>query len=158
MQGIHLSLISEKSRSEFIVAPILLASRELSGDVIAIYSGQSLNVDPAKGLVGECDFILARSQPLPVLRAPLITIVEAKRNDIELGLGQCAAQMVGARQFNEHRGSPNATVFGCVTTGDVWQFLKLEANQLGLDRQRYNIDKLATILAIIQAMIASSAP
>ena len=39
MQGIQLSLISEKSRSEFIVAPILLAGRELSGNRFGIYSG-----------------------------------------------------------------------------------------------------------------------
>ena len=157
-RGTRLALVSEKSRSEFIVAPILLACRELSGDIVAIYSGQNLNVDPSKGLLGECDFILARSEPLPVLHAPLITIVEAKRNDIELGLGQCAAQMVGARQFNLQRGRPVGSMFGCVTTGEVWQFLKLEASQLGLDRQRCNIDKLGMILAVIQAMIATSAP
>jgi hypothetical protein len=93
-----------------------------------------------------------------VLHAPLITIVEAKRNDIDFGLGQCAAQMVGARQFNEHRGRAFGLMFGCVTTGDVWRFLKLDASQLGLDRQRYNIDKLGTILAVIQGMIAASAP
>ncbi len=156
--GTQLSLVSEKSRSEFIVAPILLACRELSGDAIAIYSGQNLNVDPAKGLHGECDFILARVAALAGTARSLITIVEAKRNDIELGLGQCAAQMVGARQFNEHRGRVGGSVFGCVTTGEVWQFLKLEASQLGLDRLRCNIDKLGTILAVIQAMIASSAP
>src|SRR5579862_5181915 len=57
-QGMQLSLISEKARSEFIVAPVLLASRELSGNRFAIYSGQRLDVDLAKGLVGECDFIL----------------------------------------------------------------------------------------------------
>ena len=33
-------------------------------------------------------------------------IVEAKRGDIELSLGQCAAQMVGARLFNKKAGRP----------------------------------------------------
>lgn len=68
-QGIHLSLISEKSRSEFVVAPVLLAGRELSGNRLAIYSGLRLDVDASRGLVGECDFILAASEPvLPLLR------------------------------------------------------------------------------------------
>ena len=40
-----LSLISEKSRSEFIVVPILLAAKELCGGRLAIFSGQRLDVD-----------------------------------------------------------------------------------------------------------------
>ncbi len=90
----QLALVSEKARSEFVVAPILLAAREMSRETLTIYSGQRLDVDPERGLQGECDFILALSAPLPRLRAPLLIIVEAKKNDIEAGLGQCVAQMV----------------------------------------------------------------
>jgi hypothetical protein len=108
----QLTLLSEKARSEFIVVPILVAVRELSQDTIAIYSGQRLDVQPERGLVEECDFILARTPPVPVLRAPIVTIVEAKKNDIEVGLGQCVAQMVGARLFNERarRDNPSSGV------------------------------------------------
>src|SRR6266853_1830318 len=48
-RGTRLALISEKARSEFIVAPILLAGREITGDRIAIFSGQRLGVDPGRG-------------------------------------------------------------------------------------------------------------
>src|SRR5437868_8237358 len=82
-QGIKLSLISEKARSEFIVAPILLASRELSGNAFAIYSGQRLDVDPVLGLTGECDFILTAAEAVLPRQAPIATVVEAKKNDIE---------------------------------------------------------------------------
>src|SRR5260370_39781193 len=97
----ELALVSEKARSEFIVSPILLASRRLSHNAISIYSGQRLDVQPEQGLVGECDFILAASPPVPTLRSPLVTIVEAKKNDIEVGLGQCLAPLGGGRSFNE---------------------------------------------------------
>jgi hypothetical protein len=97
-RGTRLALISEKARSEFIVVPILLAARELSGDHFAIYSGQRLDVDQDKGLGGECDFILAVGPALPPLHAPIMTVMEAKKNDIEVGLGQCIAQMVGRSQ------------------------------------------------------------
>ena len=90
-RGMELALVSEKARSEFIVAPLLLGVRELSGERISILSGQRLDVDPGRHLLGECDFILALSDPLSRLRAPLVTIVEAKKNDIEAGLGQCIA-------------------------------------------------------------------
>jgi len=153
-KGMQLTLLSEKARSEFIVVPILLASRELSHNAIAIYSGQRLDVNPEKGLVGECDFILARTPPVPLLRAPLVTIVEAKKNDIEGGLGQCVAQMVGARMFNENAGKPGAHVFGCVTTGEAWQFLRLEPAAVSIDRARYYIDNVGAILAVLQAIIS----
>jgi hypothetical protein len=157
-RGMALSLTSEKARSEFIVSPILLASRELSHNAISIYSGQRLDVQSEKGLVGECDFILAVSRPVPVLRSPLITIVEAKKNDIDLGLGQCIAQMVGARIFNERHGHEIRPLFGCVTTGETWQFLRLEDSIVGLDEIRYFIVNVGLLLAVWQAVIAACQP
>ena len=68
-RGIRQVLLSEKARSEFIVVPILLACQELGPGPISIYSGQRLDIDPGRGLVGECDFILAATSPLPALRA-----------------------------------------------------------------------------------------
>ena len=151
-RGTRLALISEKARSEFIVVPILLAARELSGDRFAIYSGQRLDVDPDKGLVGECDFILALGPALPPLHAPLMTVVEAKKNDVEGGLGQCIAQMIAARQFNEAAGRTTSPVYGCVTTGETWQFLRLAGQVALLNRERYYLDNVAGILGALQAI------
>lgn len=150
----QLAYISEKARSEFIVAPILLTSRDLSGHQISIYSGQRLDVAPSLGLMGECDFIVAYTPPLPLLQAPIMTIVEAKKNDIESGLGQCAAQMVGAHLFNQQRGSQITTIYGIVTTGETWQFLKLENTVLSMDTQRYYIIHVDVLLGILQSIIA----
>jgi hypothetical protein len=149
-----LPLTSEKARSEFIVLPVLVASRDLAGKAFTIYSGQNLNVDSARGLVGECDFVLARTPSLPDLTAPLVTIVEAKRAEIEPAIGQCAAQMVGATLFNEQNGRPVKAMHGCVTTGEAWQFLRLAESRLEIDRQRYYIDNPGLILAIFQSIVA----
>ena len=100
-KGRPLAFGSEKARSEFILVPILLASRELHHDSFSIYSGERLDSDPSRGLNGECDFILTNTPPLPVIQAPIVVIVEAKKNDIEAGLGQCVAPMVGAQLFNQ---------------------------------------------------------
>jgi hypothetical protein len=145
-------LTSEKARSEFIVVPILLACQELSTQSIAIFSGQRLDVDPEHGLIGECDFILATTPSIPALQAPLVTIVEAKKHDIESGVWQCVAQMVGARIFNERSGVVDREVFGCVTNGEAWQFLKLTNQVARIDRQRYYIDNVGGILAAFQAV------
>ncbi len=153
VRGMRLALLSEKSRGEFIVAPILLAVRELSGDRIAILSGQRLDVDPDRRLVGECDFILALSEPVPLLRAPLLTMVEAKKHDIEAGLGQCLAQMVAAQVYNERAGLLLPAIFGCVTTGESWQFLRLTGKTGTLDQDRLYINNVGGILAALRAAI-----
>ena len=147
------ALVSEKARSEFLVVPILTAACELTALEVAIYSGQRLDVDPARGLLGECDFIVGLTPPVPRLRAPLITVLEAKKADIELALGQCAAQMVGARLFNERAGQGQIRVYGCVTTGEVWQFLRLEPTELIIARTRFFLDNVGGILAAIRAIL-----
>src|SRR5207244_829834 len=73
-RGMQLALVSEKARSEFIVAPLLLAVREAAGGSVAILSGQRLDVDASRRLQGECDFLLVRSEPVPRLRAPLMAV------------------------------------------------------------------------------------
>src|SRR3954451_15603489 len=104
------ALVSEKARSEFLVTPMLLACRDLVSGDLSIYSGQRLDGDADLGLTGECDYILALTPRAPFAR-PAVTVLEAKRGDIELGLGQCVAQMVGARLFNEHSGSSLGLMF-----------------------------------------------
>jgi hypothetical protein len=99
-------------------------------------------------------FILALSPPVPRLRARLVTIVEAKKNDIEAGLGQCVAQMVAARLFNERADQHLPAVFGCVTTGETWQFLRLEGDIVAINRTRFFINTVGLILAALRAILA----
>ncbi len=152
-RGMQLALMSEKARSEFIVAPILLAVRELSGGRVAILSGQRLDVDPGRRLVGECDFLLTLSDPVPRLRAPLVTIVVAKKHDIESGLGQCVAQMVAASLYNERSGLSFPSIYGCITTGENWQFLKLAGTAVTIEHSRLYLDNVGGILAALQATL-----
>ncbi len=152
-RGLRQVLLTEKARSEFIVVPVLLACQDLSREPISIYSGQRLDVDPARGLIGECDFILAATDPVPALRAPLMIIVEAKKNDVESGVWQCIAQMVGARVFNERSGRAPSPVHGCVTNGEAWQFLRLVDQLAEIDVRRYYIDNVAGILAVFRWIV-----
>jgi hypothetical protein len=149
-------LLSEKARSEFLVVPLLLACEDLRPGSVTIYSGVRLDMDAERGLIGECDFILAPTPPLPALRAPLVAIVEAKKQDIEAGTWQCVAQTVGARLFNERANTQQTSVFGCVTTGENWQFLRLKDNVAAVDTRRYYIDNPGGILAVFQRILADS--
>ena len=153
-RGTRLALISEKSRSEFIVVPILLTARELSKDRFAIFSGQRLDIDASRGLAGECDFLLSIGPSLPPLHDPIAAIVEAKKNDVESGLGQCVAQLVAANEFNQQAGRMTRTLYGCVTTGEAWQFLKLNGQRVELAKKRYYLDDVPGILGSWVAVVA----
>lgn len=152
-RGMDNGMQNEKARSEFIIAPVLLAFRETMGRRISVLSGTTFNVDAANGLNGECDFILAPFEPLPVIREPLLTIVEAKREDIEAGVPQCLAQMVAARIYNEGKGLKGRPVFGCVTSGEIWAFLRIDGSNAMLDTDRFYLGDPQSILAALRRCV-----
>jgi hypothetical protein len=140
---------TEKARSEFLIAPILAEVRRQLGYRIALFSGTEFNVDPAQGLQGSCDFILSASEEQLYIDAPVMTIVEAKREDIIGGLGQCVAAMVAAQQFNEKKGQPIAKVYGAVTSGTNWRFLVLEGSRVAIDSPEYYVSQIDRILGVL---------
>jgi len=148
-----LALISEKARSEFIIAPVLIALSDILNQSISIYSGVRFDVSPDEGLQGICDFIICKSPLLPTVQAPAVILVEAKKSDIEGGLGQCASEMVAARRFNREEGLEEHPIYGCVTTGELWQFLCLDGDSLSIDPDKKYIKELPKILGIFFQMI-----
>jgi hypothetical protein len=140
---------TEKAKSEFIVAPILAELRELRHQQISLFSGLEFNVDEAQGLTGRCDYIISQSPLQFSLTAPILVMVEAKNDNINEGLGQCMAEMIAAQRFNQREGNETKTIYGCVTTGSVWRFLKLEEKQIWIDDKQYFIESLETILGIL---------
>jgi hypothetical protein len=153
--SLKIAFTSEKSRSESIVSPVLLETRIRNHDSFAIYSGARLDVNFELGLNGECDFILSKTIQSDEIQAPIFCLVEAKDNDIKMGIPQCVAQMVGAQLLNKTEEKAIPIIYGCVTTGEVWRFIKLEENTFWVDEDRYYLDDLPHILAIIQFIVES---
>ncbi len=149
----YISVRSEKARSEFIVAPILVDLLKQNDYFFTIYSGDQLNVDKERSLVGECDFILAKNLNTSEISAPILTVVEAKKHDMDLGVPECAAQMLGAKVYNEQRGKKIDPIYGCVTTGYVWKFMKLENNTIYSDKQTYCLGNTSKLLGAFQTII-----
>ncbi len=141
---------TEKAKSEAIVFPILLEMKDRNDDFIAIYSGDNLQADEARGLKGECDFIITKNIGSYSINYPILQVVEAKKHDIDLGIPQCAAQMLGAKIYNEQNDIEIKAIYGCVTTGDNWLFLKLEDNILIIDKHKYYLDDLEKLLSVFQ--------
>lgn len=140
---------TEKARSEMIIAPILIELRKQLNSEISFFSGIDFTIDPEKGLNGNCDFLISRSPELLILTAPVIIIVEAKKENINGGLGQCVAEMLGARIFNEREGNDIPTIFGAVTSGTNWRFLKLKDQVIEIDLTEYYLRDVNKILGIL---------
>lgn len=151
--GLALASSSEKARSEFIIAPLLIELEMINNQSFTIFSGERLDVAPEQGLNGECDFILSKNPISSTLQFPIFCLVEAKKNDIKEGLGQCVAQMLGATLFNHNENNQSPAIYGCVTTGEIWQFLKLENKTFYLDIQHYYINELGKLIGILQSII-----
>ena len=144
---------TEKSRSEMIIAPILIDLRKYFNKHIAVFSGINFTVDSDQGLNGMCDFLISYSDELLLVTAPIITLVEAKKEDLNVGLGQCIAEMIAAQRFNQQEENQISEIYGTVTSGTVWKFLKLEKNNVFIDLTEYYIQDLAKILGILATEI-----
>jgi hypothetical protein len=149
---------TEKARSEFIIAPILAEVKKLTGNKVSLFSGNRFDVDKEKGLTGYCDFLFSFSTSQLTISAPVITVVEAKNENINSGFGQCMAEMVAAQMYNRNKQKPVIAIYGCVTTGSIWRFLKLEGNTISLDSTEYYVDQLAKILGIFIAALSQNQP
>lgn len=147
-----LAIDTEKARSEFIIAPLLADYRHRFKSVISLFSGVEFNVDPSRGLNGVCDFMISRSTEQLYISAPVIVLVEAKNNRIKDGLPQCIAEMLAAHLFNEQQGNPQRVIYGVVSTGSLWRFLKLEGQQVFIDQDEYHVRELAKIFGILVFM------
>lgn len=144
---------TEKARSELIIANILVEIRKILKHQISLFSGIEFNVDKEKGLNGFCDFIISASQEQLTLNFPVIAIAEAKNDNVINGLGQCIAEMVAASIFNQAENNPLEIIYGVVTTGTVWKFLKMEQKNVFIDLDEYSIEHPEKIIGILLEML-----
>jgi len=151
-----LGVCTEKAKSEFIVAPLLIELRRSLGRPFSVFSGMELTAHKGRGLNGACDYILTKGNNQHLREAPIVGILEAKNEDFSpQGLGQCIAAMFAALDRNHKYGWPVTRVFGAVTTGRVWQFLQLEGTVLSRDRTRRSVQDLGQVMGVLKCLIES---
>lgn len=150
------AISSKKARSEMIISPILLEIRRKFNYEISLFSGVDFTVDSQRGLNGFCDFILSLSSDQLLVRSPVVVLVESKNENLRSGLAQCIAEMVAAQLFNDKNQNHIKAIYGAVTIGTIWQFLKLEGNIVSIDLSEYYIKDVKTILGILYSAIAES--
>jgi hypothetical protein len=152
-----LAIATEKARSEMIIAPVLLEARRQADHRVGLFSGIDFTVDPQRGLNGVCDFLLSRSPEQLTIEAPVIAVVEAKNEDMRAGVGQCLAEMIAVRLFIEQNEQVEETIYGVVTTGNNWKFLRLRQDEAQVDRPEYYIKEVGRVVGILKAMLLGTA-
>jgi hypothetical protein len=153
---------TEKAKSELLVTPILAQATKLSGGRVKLFSGEEFNVDQERGLNGFCDFLFSRSANPYTIDAPVLMLVVgaacpqdiAKRGEIEFGLGQCVAEMIAAQLYNQNQEQIIPVIYGCVTSGRLWQFLKLEGDNVTIDPENYPLMPIQKVLGILKSILS----
>jgi hypothetical protein len=153
--NLAVAMNTEKARSEMIISPILLEVRRRMQDKISLFSGVDFTVDPAKGLNGVCDFLISYSSEQLFVRAPVVALVEAKNENLKSGFAQCMAEMLAAQIFNQREGNDIPIIYGVVTIGTLWRFLRLTDSTIELDLTEYFIKDINKILGILLTTIES---
>ena len=144
---------SEKARSEYLIAPILLEAYEQSRERANLFSGVEFDVDKKRGLTGYCDFLFTLAPRTMEILAPIVSVVEAKKEDIPRGIPQCLAELVAAQIFNASEGKDIETLYGIVTTGTEWKFLRLRGTYAVIDTDDYFLNQPEKIVGIILSML-----
>lgn len=152
-----LAINTEKARSEFIIAFVLLELRSFFENKVSLFSGVEFNVDKEKNLNGFCDFIISLSTEQLFLTSPVITVVEAKNENIIGGIGQCLAEMLASKIFNAKENNELNNIYGVVTTGSAWRFIKLTGETAFVDKKEYHIESIEKIMGILTEMINQTA-
>ncbi len=71
---------------------------------------------------------------------------------LDEGIKQCCAQLVGAKKYNEKKGIITEKLYGCTTTGDVWQFIEY-SDKLYIDDKKYYLGEISELLGVFQSII-----
>jgi hypothetical protein len=144
---------TEKAKSEMIIAPVLIEVRRLLNNKVSLFSGVDFNVDIDQGLNGFCDFIISLSPQQLYVTCPIITLVEAKNDNLKQGLAQCIAEMIAADKLNQSDNNKLEAVYGCVTNGNQWLFLQLINSQVIVDLDEYYINQPERIISVLVYII-----
>lgn len=138
---------SEGSRCETVIFPILREVYKPYADEFVLWVQQPISSDAT--LNGTPDYFMATRSELgiTVVGKPLVIVIEAKKNDFDMGWGQCLAEMVAAQNIN---GDETRTLYGIVTDGERWQMGKLLKKDFTKDVGNYRINDLSELFGAVR--------
>ena len=141
---------SEWAVCENLINPVLQEVLQNYRQFLTIWSHVPLY--DGDRLLGTPDYIIAKRSPLSfeVMDMPLAMIMEAKRNDFDMGWGQCLAAMHGAQTLNKEA---QRIIYGGVSDGFIWRFGKLQGKTFNRHPQPYDISRLDELFAALNYVL-----
>lgn len=137
---------SEHFYTENFVYPLLFQAWNARPKV-HLWSHRAIVAD--NRLQGTPDYLVSAFPTKAVrklVQAPLLAVIEAKRQDFEEGWGQCLAAMLASQKLNEKR---PVVVYGAVSTGTLWQFGKLEGETFSREPSGFAISDPERVFGLI---------
>ncbi len=155
----HLNVFrSEAARCEAIIYPILLENYKAYAERYMLWIREPLAYDEI--LSGTPDYFVATRSELGknVVGTPVVMVVEAKKNDFEIGWGQCLAAMIAAQKINaqEVNGAAMFPVYGIVTDGVMWQFGKLVGDIFVENLTPFSLGDMPRLFGAIDAVFKAA--
>ena len=140
---LYVDLTSEAARREVLIAPILLEICRLFQVKLKIEYPIAVN-DKLKGTLDY--YLQAHGQFL---------VVEAKNADLARGFTQLAVELIALDQWID---SDTSTLYGAVTTGDIWRFAQFQRQdrEVQQDTNLYRVPAdLDTVIQILISVLSS---
>ena len=144
---------SEGARCEAVIFPVLREVYKRYAEHYALWIKEPLAYDET--LSGTPDYFISTRSELGklVVGTPLIMLVEAKKNDFEIGWGQCLAELVAAQKINEDTEHP---VYGIVSDGTFWQIGYLINETFTQNRTSFSVDNLPVLFGAIDSVFKAA--
>ena len=145
---------SDETRRASLIFPILLEVYKAYVESYMLWICEPLAYDTI--LNGTLDYFISTRSALGknVVGMPLVTVVMARKNDFEIGWGQCLAAMVASQKINTQNIKEHATfpVYGIVTDGISWQFGKLVGDTFTENLTLFSSGDLPRLFGAIDAV------
>ena len=144
---------SEGARCEAVIFPVLREVYKRYAEDYALWIKKPIAYDDV--LSGTPDYFISTRSELGklVVGTPLIMLVEAKKNDFEIGWGQCLAELVAAQKINEDMEHP---VYGIVSDGTLWQIGHLVGETFTQNRTSFSVDNLPVLFGAIDSVFRAA--
>jgi hypothetical protein len=140
----YVSLVNETARREVLISRVVLE--------LVHYTKAQLRIEyPIKvteQLQGYLDYLIRTKNEL--------LVIEAKREDLDYGFTQLAAEMIALDQWEK---TPEQDILlGVVTTGKIWQFGRLDRARKHMEQglEQYRVpEDLDSVMRILVAALST---
>jgi hypothetical protein len=137
---------SEEARREILIYPILRLAWKPYSQYFTIWNHRQISA--SEELSGIPDYVIAKNSKRGriIFEKPFVAVIEAKTDDFNEGWAQCVLEMLAIQELIKDSDFP---VFGIVTTGEFWQFGKLEGNVMTQFKGNFSINDVDEVISAL---------